>query len=244
MKKILIWDIPARLIHWAFAVSLTAALAIGFLGDDDSSFFQFHMLFGITAMFLLVLRIVLGFVGSRYSRFASYPVRPRGVITYLLSAVTSKSRLYAGNNPGSATVAVFMFLVVPCLILTGLNMNDGDLKEIHELFALSLLALIVIHLAGLALHTFKHRENIALSMVTGKKDGKTEDAIASAHPVWGAILLIVAGLWIGTLFSNHNAAAATVNVPVLGATVHLGEHESEGGHDYRDDDDDDHDDDD
>ncbi len=60
MKKILVWDIPARLFHWAFAGSLTAAIAIGFLVDDDAPLFQLHMLFGIVALFLLGVRVVMG----------------------------------------------------------------------------------------------------------------------------------------------------------------------------------------
>lgn len=35
MNKILVWDIPARLVHWAFAAPLTVAAAIGFLVDKE-----------------------------------------------------------------------------------------------------------------------------------------------------------------------------------------------------------------
>ena len=44
MNKILVWDIPARLFHWAFAASLTASIAIGFLVDDEQPLFQLHMI--------------------------------------------------------------------------------------------------------------------------------------------------------------------------------------------------------
>ena len=91
MKKILVWDIPARLFHFAFAASITAAIAIGFLVDDDSPLFQLHMLFGIVALFLLLIRLIMGIVGSRYSRFSSFPVHPREVVSYLISAVLSKT---------------------------------------------------------------------------------------------------------------------------------------------------------
>ncbi len=230
MNKILVWDIPARLFHWAFAGSLTAAIAIGFLVDDDNNpLFQLHMIFGIVAMFLLVVRIVMGVVGSRYSRFSSYPVRPREIARYMVSAAVSKTQLYAGNNPGSATAAVLMFLLVPALFLSGIEYGGETGEELHELFAWALLAVIVLHLAGLAWHTFRHRENISLVMLTGKKNGKPEDAIASAHPVWGAILLIVAGLWIAALFANYNSKASTVKLPGIGVSLQLGESESGGG---------------
>jgi len=50
MVKILVWDIPARLLHWGFAGSLAAAIGIGFLADDDQPIFQLHMIFGIIAV--------------------------------------------------------------------------------------------------------------------------------------------------------------------------------------------------
>ncbi len=97
MKKILVWDIPARLFHWAFAGSLTAAIAIGFLVDDDAPLFQLHMLFGIVALFLLGVRVVMGVVGSRYSRFASFPVHPREVIGYMVSAAVLEDEALCGE---------------------------------------------------------------------------------------------------------------------------------------------------
>jgi len=238
MNKILVWDIPARLFHWAFAVSLTAAIGIGFLVDDDAPLFRFHMLFGIVAVFLLALRIVLGLVGSRYSRFTSFPVHPREVIGYMVSAAISKTKLYAGNNPGSAVAAVLMFLLVPALFITGVKANSESAEELHEIFAWALLAVIVMHLAGLAWHTIRHRENISLAMVTGKKAGKPDDAIGSAHAVWGAVLLLAAGIWIAALFAGFNASRATVKLPGIGVTLSLGESElGEGKQGRRGDDD-------
>ena len=229
MKKILIWDIPARLFHWGFAASLTVAIVIGFLVDDDEPLFQWHMIFGITALFLLIVRVVMGFVGSRYSRFSSYPLRPMEVIGYLVSAVILKTRLYAGNNPGSAMAAVLMFLLVPALFVSGIGFGGEAIEELHELCAWGLLAVIGMHLAGLGWHTVRHRENIALAMVTGTKKGNPEDAIGSAHPVWGVILLIGAGLWIAALFASHDGKNATVKLPGIGVTLRLGESETEGG---------------
>ena len=238
VNKILVWDIPARLFHWAFALSIAAASGIGFLVDDESPLFQLHMLCGIVALFLLGVRVVMGFVGSRYLRFSNYPVHPREIVGYLISAVVSKTKLYAGNNPGSATAAVLMFLLVPALFLSGLGRGGESVEELHELCAWALLAVIAMHLAGLAWHTFRHRDNIALAMVTGKKTGKPEEAISSAHLGWGALILIGAGLWIAALFANHNSKAATVKLPGMGVTLQLGENESPGGKEGHDRDDD------
>lgn len=238
MTKILVWDLPARLFHVAFAASLTAAMGIGFLVEDEDPLFQLHMIFGIVALFLLLIRIVMGLVGSRYSRFSSFPVHPREVVGYLISAVVSKTKRYAGNNPGSALAAVLMFLLVPALFVSGIGYGGGEVEELHETFAWGLLAVVVLHLAGLMWHTIRHRENISLAMVTGKKEGEAADAISSGHAVWGAALTILAGAWIAALFAGHDARSATVKVPGTGVTLQLGENEAdEGGHDEDDGDD-------
>lgn len=238
MNKILVWDLPVRLFHFAFAASLTAALAIGFLVDDDHPLFQLHMLFGIVALFLLLFRLIMGIVGSRYARFSSYPLRPREVIGYLISAVISKTKTYAGNNPGSALAAVLMFLLVPALVFSGIGVGGVDLEEIHETFAWGLLAVIVMHLAGLAWHTMRHRENIALAMVTGKKAGQENEGISSHRAAWGLVMALICGVWIALLFSAHDPQAATVKLPGTAVTVRLGENESHGksrGHHHDDD---------
>lgn len=231
MNKILVWDLPARVFHLVFAASLSAALCIGFLVDDDAPLFQIHMIFGIIALCMLLVRIIIGIVGSRYSRFSGFPLHPREVVGYLLSAVVSKTKRYAGNNPGSAGAAVIMFLLVPALFVSGMGYGGENLEELHETLAWALLAVVVLHLVGLAWHTIRHRENISIAMVTGKKEGKVEDAISSSHTVWGVVMVILAGAWVAALFAGHDARAGTVKVPVIGVTLQLGDNESdEGGH--------------
>ena len=94
-----------------------------------------------------------------------------------------------------------------------------------------------MHLAGLAWHTIRHRENISLAMVTGRKTGNAKDAISSSHAVWGVILVIVAGIWIAALFAAHNANSATVKLPGIGVTLQLGESEDGKGKQGQDHDD-------
>lgn len=239
MNTILVWDIPNRIFHWAFAGSLTAAMTLGLLVDDEQPLFQWHMLFGIVAVFLLIVRLIWGVVGSRYSRFSSYPLHPRDVIEYLISAVASKTKPYAGNNPGSAVAAVLMFVLVVALFTSGTALGGEAIAELHEPLAWALLAIVVLHLAGLAWHTIRHRENIAVAMISGRKTGRPKDAIPSAHPLCGVAIFILSTVWIVALFAGHKTNAATIRLPVIGATLQLGESESHGGERQRPHDDDD-----
>jgi cytochrome b len=225
MDRILVWDIPSRLVHWAFAGSLSAALAIAFLVDDDQPLFRWHMLFGIVAVFILVIRLWMGLFGARYARFANFPVRPNEIASYMISAMVSKTKRYAGNNPGSATAAILMFLIVPGLFVTGAFASE-TFEEVHEVLAWGLLLVVLSHLAGLAWHTIRHKENISMAMVSGLKEGESADAVSSSHPIWGVVILLAAGLWISLFFAGFKSSDRSVRLPGVGMTIQLGENES------------------
>lgn len=231
MNRILVWDLPARILHWAFALSLSATMAIGFLVDDDSPRFKFHMLLGIVSLFLVAIRLIMGLAGSRYAKFSSYPLHPVETFKYFSSAIFAKTKRYAGNNPGSALAAASMFLLVPCLFATGIGFGGGPLEDIHESLAWALLAVVGLHLAGLIWHTIRHRENIALSMVDGRKLGEPEAAIPSAHRWAGAAVVIATAAWAAALFANYEPQSASVKLPVIGVTLRLGGNEHGGSND-------------
>jgi cytochrome b len=184
------------------------------------------MVFGLVAAFLLLLRIVLGLIGSRHARFMRFPLRPAEIAGYFAGVFTGKTRHYAGNNPGSALAALAMFVLVPLLVFTGIGVGGEAMDDPHEILAYGLLGAIGAHLLGLLVHTLRHRENIAAAMITGRKIASPEEALRSAHPVWGLLLLITGAVWIIALFNNHDAHAATVRLPILGTVVQLGENDS------------------
>ncbi len=224
MKKIIVWDLPIRLFHLIFAGSLTASLAIGFLVDDDSSLFQFHMLFGLVAAASLVLRLILGLFGSRHNRFTALPLSRIEAVRYFTGVITGSARRFIGHNPGTAIAALVMFALVPLLIASGIGWLDVDL---HEGLAIALLVVVGAHLAGIIWHTVRHREPIALSMVTGRKDGPEGEGLKSSHPAWATAMFAASVAWIAALFANHDAKAATVKLPVIGSVLHLGENKGD-----------------
>lgn len=239
MKNILVWDLPIRLFHWTFAGALTAALAIGFLVDDDSPVFQLHMLFGLVAAFALVVRLILGIAGSRYNRFTAMPLRPVEVVGYIFGTFTGKARRYIGHNPGCASAAILMFALVPLLVASGAGWLGETGAELHESLAIALGVTIGAHILGIIWHTIRHKEAVALSMVTGRKEGPEEDGLPTSHPGWAIAIFAGGAAWIGALFANHDPRAETVRLPVLGTVIQLGEYEGpETGGEHKDDDDD------
>ena len=223
MKSILVYDASLRIFHAAFAASLTAALVLALAVDKHSAWFAWHILFGLAAEFLLLLRVALGFVGSRYARFAHLPVGPTPVVAYVRGLLNGQARRHAGHNPGSAWAALVMFTLVPALLATGWWAGGEPWEAVHGFLAYALIAVIGVHLAGLVWHTVQYRENIAMAMLTGRKIGRPEDAIASSQPAWAVVFVVAAAAWIGGLFANHRAGAASIRLPLTSVTVPLGE---------------------
>lgn len=228
-ERILVWDIPVRLFHWLLAGSFIGAFAIANLVDDDNSLFALHMLLGGVMAFMVLLRIVWGFVGSPHARFAAFAFGPRAVLGYLRGAATGVAPRHTGHNPGTSVAVWAMLALALGLAVTGAFMGRvGEVfEEIHEVLAWSMAAVVVVHVAGVVWHTIRHRENIAGSMLSGYKRGDPVKAIGSSHVLVGVGFLALTGLWAGALVNGYDGAKRSLTL--AGMTLQLGESD-EGGH--------------
>ena len=224
MTRVLIWDLPTRLFHWALAASFLAAFAIGSLVDDDSAMFAIHMLLGGVAAFLVVLRLVWGLVGSRWSRFSEFVVSPAEVVAYLRGTLTGDTTRHTGHNPATSVAAYVIFALIIGLAVTGVLMGRAEVfEEIHEVLAWVTIAVVVAHIAGVVWHTIRCRENIALTMVDGRKEAEASEAIPSARPVVALVFVALVGLWTAGLIAGYDRSGGTVTIPVVGTTFAVGE---------------------
>ena len=99
-----------------------------------------------------------------------------------------------------------------------------DLKEVHELLANGFLAVALLHIAGVALHTVRHRDGFPLSMVDGRKklaDGP--ERIPTARLGAGLALLVLAGGFAVYLSSHYTPASGKLEL--FGQTLQLTEEE-------------------
>lgn len=228
--KVLVWDLPIRIFHWLFAGSVSASLLFAMFGEH-TALFPWHMIIGIAAGFLALLRIVLGFVGSRHASLRPIIAAPWQVTRYIADTAMGKATRYAGHNPLASLTYLLMLSLLALVIATGLNMGNELAEEAHEILAYALLGTIVAHLAGIAFHTARYRENIAASMIHGRKEAPPSEATPSARPILGLAVLAVSLLFIGKLFASYERAAGTVAIPLIGASISLGEGEEERGDD-------------
>ena len=230
MRPTRVYDLPTRLFHWLFAGLFVTAFAISNLVDDDSVRFSLHMLAGLGMVFLVVLRLVWSFVGTRHARLADLVLDPRQLLTYFKGMFSRGSKRWIGHNPASSWAAVAMVGLALGLGTSGYLMATGGenhtLKEVHELMANAFLVVVLLHLAGIALHVIRHRDHLQASMVSGRKPAISSDqpAVAAARMPALAFLVLV-GLFAAYILQHYDAQARTLDL--FGSTLQLGENESE-----------------
>lgn len=228
MKNVLVWDLPLRLFHWLFATSFASALVIATTTDDDGATFPLHALFGITAVFLVAFRLVWGFAGTRHARFTSFALHPSRLLRYMVDASAGRAgERYAGHNPATSYFALQMFVVVLGLGLTGFLLGRGreEVKDLHEVLAWVGAALSVLHLAGLAWHTVRHRELVAVSMITGSKWADPAKAIPSHNFGAAALLVLLTGGCAAAVVNAYDPASRQLRLPLTGTVLTIGENE-------------------
>ena len=206
MSKILVWDLPTRLFHGLLTVGFVTCFAIAQFAGEHSSWFPVHMLLGIVLGAMVLLRVIWGFVGSRYARFDTFLYSPVAAWKYVKGAITATEPRDVGHNPGSSYAIFAMLVSVGVVVATGLLMSSGSeaAEELHSVAAYVLLAFVVVHVLGVVWHTIRHRENITLSMITGRKEGLPADAIRSGRPLAALAFAAMVGFLAVGLFRNYD----------------------------------------
>jgi len=104
----------------------------------------------------------------------------------------------------------------------GAVLGAEALGEMHEPFVLLMVLAVAAHLAGLLWHTIRHRENIAWSMVNGRKRGLADQAIPKAHVVAALLVLVLTAGWGSALARGFDSAKGELRLPLVGTTIRLG----------------------
>lgn len=209
MVRTLIWDLPTRLFHWALASSF----AFAWLTSDGDRWRSIHVFLGYLILGLVVFRLVWGFAGSHFSRFASFWFGPGEALAYLKQVATRKAPRHVGHNP-TGSLAIYTLLALAVVVgLTGILTLGGDeqqgiaagwlsfsqvewLKDLHELGANLMLAVVFGHITGVVVESVLHHENLARSMVTGFKMADPGTPRAKPH-TWVAACMLLAMLGFG-----------------------------------------------
>lgn len=189
MKKILVWDWPTRIGHWLMAASFLVA----YLTGESEEWRLVHVWAGGTLAGVVAFRLVWGLIGTRHARFASFLGSPIAGVKYVFSLLGGKPEHHTGHNPAGAWAIVLLLGLGLAAAATGwpLYQDIGGewLEETHEVVVNLMLAVVLVHLAGVLVGSLAHKENLPRTMVTGYKQGPEKDAISGAR-IWAVPLLL------------------------------------------------------
>jgi len=81
---------------------------------------------------------------------------------------------------------------------------------------------VIAHIAGILFHTLRHKENIGLSMIDGKKAVPVEEKeIQKTHLLSGIVFVCLVGFFAIYLYRNYDSH--TQDLTVFGRVLHLGD---------------------
>jgi cytochrome b len=179
-KTIMVWDPLVRVFHW----SLVLFFFLAYL--TEGNWLRVHVHAGYTIGLLILFRILWGFLGFGFARFAGFVATPGQTLNYLQQLVAQKPARFVGHNPaGGAMIFVLLFVLLStvftgmCLLamegsgpLSATPVTDWSgpfLEELHDLSANVTLVLIIIHITGVLFSSRLHKENLTIAMLTGRK---------------------------------------------------------------------------
>ena len=212
-ERIQVWDVPTRVFHWSMVLSFCGV----FLTSESERYRDIHVMLGYTMLGLIAFRVLWGFVGTRYARFGSFLFTSGEVITYVSALAKGKAERYVGHNPaGSVAIWLLLILTIGSGVSGVLLFQDigGDaMEELHEVLSFAMLAVVLLHVAGVVVSSIMHRENLVRAMITGTKEAgdKPEQGEGRSYGWLGAIMLVaLATFWAG--YSAFSAMAPEQNL--------------------------------
>ncbi len=218
-----VWDAPTRTFHWA--------LAAAFAGDwftRDARYLDIHEFFGYAIGALVAFRYAWGLVGTRWARFASFPLSARSAWRYLVSLARGRQPHHVGHNPAGswaihALLAMALLEVATGVVTLGAEKGEGLLAgrfgypvgdvahAIHQWLAYGMLGVVALHIVGVLVGCFADRQNLIASMLTGYKP--TDDAIADVDAKRGIAVAMTLALAVGALAYFRGYLPATGTQP-------------------------------
>jgi cytochrome b len=219
-RRVLVWDAPVRVSHWLMVLSFAGA----YLTAESERWRLAHVTLGYTLAGLVAFRILWGLVGTRHARFASFVRGPAAVARYLGSLLRGRPEHHSGHNPAGALAIVALVSLALAVSASGWatyqDIGGHWLEEAHEAAASLMLAVVGVHVAGVVVGSWLHRENLVRSMVTGRKAASPQDAIRSAWRSVAALMVVaVIGFW-GLQWQGAPAAGGMAEQSVAAAPHH------------------------
>lgn len=185
----MVWDPLVRIFHW----SLLATVVTAYVSEAD--WFDVHIWAGFVVSGLILFRLLWGFIGTPHARFSDFIYGPVPVLNDLRAFLSGRPARYIGHGPAGGAMVVLLLAVLAIVALTGLELyavqeHSGPFvafqvdvisilgeraeskyywREVHGFIVHLTLLLVVVHVGCVLVCSVLLRENMPLSMITGRK---------------------------------------------------------------------------
>ena len=169
-----VWDRLVRIGHWLLVASIVFSWLSRHWGHTV------HELAGYCALLIVCVRLVWGLIGSRYARFSEFVRSPAATLAYSSEVLAGNERRYLGHNPLGGWMILTLLITIISVCFSGWLYTTDDywgvewVADLHESLTHLLIGLVVLHVAGVAFSSWRHRENLVVAMFTGKKRAQTD----------------------------------------------------------------------
>lgn len=196
----MVWDLPTRIFHWGFAISIIGAFISGERGALTA-----HELFGLSAFGLIIFRFIWGLIGFETARFRHFVPSLQGLLAYMkIWRARRKDIPHSGHNPFGAVAVIVLLAVMAVMAVTGLWTGDDVLYEApltiigiapewaapmgawHEKLHFLVPLLVIIHLSAIIAHRLWLGERLVARMLTG---GIAPNKPTTTQTAYGLVLL-------------------------------------------------------
>ena len=216
LVRVRVWDLPTRVFHWSLASAIAGLVATGYAGG---AWIDWHARIGSLVLALLMFRVLWGFVGGSWSRFAVFVPTPAQLKRYLRGEAGPDAE--TGHSPLGALSVLAMLVVLLLQAASGMVSDDGAgftgplneyVSSASGLLATALhkdvgqwllLALVLLHVLAIAYYRIVKRKRLVQAMVGGDKLLPAAAATRSVRDNAGTRALALT-LFVGCLLVVNN----------------------------------------
>ncbi len=168
-RDIKVWDPVVRIFHW----TIVTACALNLFILEEGRYW--HRITGYVVAGAIIVRVIWGLVGTKHARFSDFFPTPLRLKKQLRGIVERNEKRYLGHNPLASVMMLLLMTLLAATALTGwmttLDAFWGEkwLEQLHGTIANGIMVLAFIHAGAAIVESWRHRENLVWSMVTGRK---------------------------------------------------------------------------
>ena len=184
LQAVRVWDLPTRMFHWSLVLCVVGLFVSVKIGGNA---LFWHMRLGYAVIALLAFRLLWGFVGGRWSRFASFIYSPATLWRYLRGQARDSEHLDVGHSPLGAGSVFALLLFLAAQVGSGLFADDEiattgplnrfvstatglTLTSYHKTIGQwVLVGLVTLHVCAILMYRLRLRKDLVGPMIGGDK---------------------------------------------------------------------------